>query len=75
MSPLGILDELSPHVRVATAVAPFCIAMALRVVAGRSKAVGALISAGVVWFALNVLAAPFSAGMQRDLGSLQSWFR
>ncbi len=74
MAPLRIFEELSPHARVLTAVAPFCIAMALRIVIGKSKAVGALISASVIWFTLNVLAAPFSAGMQRDIGSVRAWF-
>ena len=75
MAPVGVLDGLSPHARVATAVAPFLAAVVLRLVLGRSRATGVLLSVTVVWFALNVLIAPCSSAMQRDIQSLRAWLR
>jgi len=72
---LSLLEDLSPHARVATAVAPFAIAIALRVVLGRNRLTRMLISLGTMWFAINVLMAPYSARMTQDIRDLQYMFR
>jgi len=72
---LSLLDDLSPHLRVATAVAPFVAALLLRIVLGKNRLTGVLISVGTMWFAINVFAAPYSARMTQDLQNLQSIFR
>jgi hypothetical protein len=73
--PLRILEELSPHARVATAVAPFAVTMLVRLIFGRSRATGILISVTTLWFAINVLLAPYSAGMRQDIMDLRYVFR
>ncbi len=73
--PLELFESLSPHARVATAVLPFVVAMILRLVLGRSRLTGMLISLSTVWFAVNVLLAPYSARMRQDIQDLQSIFR
>jgi len=73
MFPENLLDHLSPQARVATATAPFVLAMLLRLVFGPSRYTGWFITLTTVWFAANVLIAPYSAKMRqdvRDLGSL-----
>jgi hypothetical protein len=75
MTPWEIFDTLSPHARVATAVAPFVAAMALRVVLGQNRWTGLLISISTTWVAVNVLLAPYSAGMRDDILRLGDWFR
>ncbi len=71
----GIFEDLSPYARVATAVLPFAAAILLRIVFGKNWVTGALLSVGTTWFAINVLMAPFSEGMRRDILDLRSWFR
>ena len=67
--PYGLpLDELTPDMRVATAVAPFVIAMLLRLLLGRTQFTRWTIMIGTMWFAINVLLAPYSAGVRQDLG-------
>ena len=68
---LSLLEDLSPHARVATAVAPFVGAMMLRVLLGKNRLTRALISLGTMWFAINVLAAPYSDRMRQDIVDLQ----
>jgi hypothetical protein len=75
MTLVRILDDLSPHVGVATAVLPFVVAMLLRLVLGKSRLAGVLISLSTAWFALNVFVAPYSPGMQEDLIRLRSFLR
>lgn len=72
---LSLLEDLSPHARVATAVAPFVLAALLRIFLGRNRLTGMLLSLGTMWFAINVLAAPYSARMTQDLRNLQYIFR
>ena len=72
---LSLLEDLSPHARVATAVAPFVLAILLRIVLGRNRLTRLLISLGTMWFAINVLMAPYSARMTQDLQNLQYIFR
>ena len=72
---LSLLEDLSPHARVATAVAPFLLAIALRVLLGRNRVTRMLISLGTMWFAINVLMAPYSARMTQDIQDLRYMFR
>ena len=72
---LSLLEDLSPHARVATAVAPFVAAMILRMALGRNRLTRMLISLGTMWFAINVLMAPYSARMRQDIQDLQYIFR
>ena len=67
--------DLSPHARVATAVLPFVAAVLLRLVLGKNGVTRVLLSVSTTWFAINVLMAPLSEGMQRDILDLRSWFR
>ena len=72
---LSLLEDLSPHARVATAVAPFVAAVVLRMVLGRSKLTRLLFSLGTMWFAVNVFMAPYSERMAQDIRNLQYLFR
>jgi hypothetical protein len=72
---LSLFEDLSPHARVATAVAPFAAAVVLRVVLGKNRLTRALISLGTMWFAINVLMAPYSARMRQDITDLRYFFR
>jgi len=72
---LSLLEDLSPHARVATAVTPFVAAMLLRLLLGKNRLTRALISLGTMWFAINVLAAPYSERMRQDIVDLQYIFR
>ncbi|MGO9255376.1 MAG: hypothetical protein ACLQU1_03605 [Bryobacteraceae bacterium] len=73
MFPTGLLEQLSPHVRVATAVAPFAGALAFRLLTGRSRLANVLISVATTWFAVIILLTPMSFGMQQDLMRLRFW--
>jgi hypothetical protein len=73
--PFEVLENLSPHARVATAVLPFVVAMVLRLALGRGRLTSWLITGSTVWFAINVLAAPYSARMRQDIYDLQNIFR
>ena len=66
-----IVDALSPHARVATAVAPFAGAMVLRLALGSNRFTQWLISLSTMWFLVNVLLAPYSPGMRDDLVTLR----
>ena len=59
----------------ATAVAPFFFAMVLRILLGKNRLTGTLVSVGTMWFAANILMAPYSARMRQDLVDLQYIFR
>jgi hypothetical protein len=71
----SILDHLSPYARVLTAVIPFLLAIAIRFIYGKNRATQVLLSISTMWFAVNVLLAPYSAGMQRDIEQVRAWFR
>ncbi len=75
MLPLHLLEDLSPHARVATAVAPFVLALVLRVVLGRSRLTSLMVSLSTVWFAINIFLAPYSARMREDIRELQNILR
>jgi hypothetical protein len=61
------LDGLTPEQRVATAVIPFVVAMLLRLILGRTQFTRWAITFSTMWFAFNVLLAPYSDGVRRDL--------
>jgi len=71
----SILEELSPHARVATAILPLAAAVLLRLVLGKNRLTRVLISLSTTWFVINVLMAPLYEGMRRDILDLRSWFR
>jgi hypothetical protein len=75
MPPMRLLDDLSPHARVATAVAPFLAALVLRLILGKGRLTGWLITLGTVWFTINVLMAPYSARMREEILRLQYMMR
>ena len=68
--PGALLEHISPHARVATAVIPFLVVMTARVVWGKGRLMSWLITLSTLWFAINVLIAPFSQSMQQDLVNL-----
>jgi hypothetical protein len=65
-----IFDALSPHARVATALAPFVVAILARLVVGQNRVTRIMISCATLWFTVNVLLAPFSDHMGQDLVGL-----
>jgi hypothetical protein len=71
----SIVDALSPHARVATALAPFAGAMVVRVALGTNRFIQWLIWASTMWFLINVLLAPYSPGMRDDFVALWGLFR
>jgi hypothetical protein len=71
----SFFENLSPHARVATALLPFVAAILLRLVIGKNGVSRVLLSISTTWFAINVLMAPLSEGMRRDILDVRSWFR
>ena len=67
MQAWSILDDLSPHARVATAVIPFLCAMGLRILLGKNWVTQVAITATTVWFVINILLTPYSMSMQQDI--------
>jgi hypothetical protein len=66
---------LTPDAQVATAVLPFVVAMMLRWIMGRTEFTRWAITVGTMWFAINVLLAPYSAGVRQDLMDLSTRLR
>lgn len=74
--PLGsVVDTISPHARVATALIPFLAALVLRLVMGKNRFTRAVLSLATMWFAINVLLAPYSVEMRREILNLGTRFR
>jgi hypothetical protein len=69
------LDGLTPDARVGTALAPFLVAMLLRVMLGKTEFTRWSIALSTMWFAINVLLAPYSAGVRQNLMELGNHFR
>jgi hypothetical protein len=65
---------LSPHARIATAVAPFVSAVFFRLITGKSRLASVLLTLTITWFVVNVLLTPFSSGMQQDLLRMGHWW-
>jgi hypothetical protein len=72
VSPADIISGLSPHARVATAVLPFAFAVFVRLILGGNQLTRWLMSLSVLWFAANILMAPYSAGMRQDIRNLRT---
>jgi hypothetical protein len=70
----AMFHHLSPYARVLTAILPFVLAIAVRFVYGKNRLTHTLLSISTMWFAINILLTPFSAGMQRDLVQMRGWF-
>ena len=75
MSPGSLLHSLSPYARVSTALAPFVLAVVLRMILGGNRLTRILFSISTTWLAINVLLTPYSSYMQRDLERLGGIFR
>jgi hypothetical protein len=60
---------------VLTALIPFVIAMLLRLILGRTHLTRWAITVGTMWFAFNVLMAPYSTGIRQDLMEFGSRLR
>ena len=74
--PLGsLVDTFSPHARVATALIPFLAALVLRLALGKNRFTRAVLSLATMWFAINVLLAPYSVEMRREILTLGTRFR
>ena len=71
MFPERILEQISPHAQVATAVLPFAISVVFRLLLGKSRLMDGLVMAATAWFTLNIFVAPYSASMQQDLINLR----
>ncbi len=69
------LDGLTPDERVGAAVAPFVVAMLLRVILGRTQFTRWSVALGTMWFAIHVLLAPYSTGVRQELIELGNRFR
>ena len=75
MLPTSVFEDLSPYARVVTAVLPFVAAIVLRLILGKNQVTRVLLSVSTTWFAINVLMAPLSEEMRRDIFDVRSWFR
>jgi hypothetical protein len=70
-----VVRHLSPYARLMTAVLPFLVALMLRFILGKNRVTRGLISLSTAWFLVNVLLAPYSEGMRRDLQELRDKLR
>ena len=75
MALVNLFEALSPHARVVAAVAPFALAVVLRLMLGRTWLTRTLISLTTMWFAINVMAAPYSERMQEEIRRLGAALR
>lgn len=69
------LDGLTPDARVGTALVPFVVAILLRLLLGRTQLTRWSVLIGTMWFAINVLLAPYSEGVRQDLMDISNHFR
>ena len=67
-----VFVDLSPPARVAMAIVPFVLALLMRLLLGNNSLTRCLISLGVLWFAANVLMAPYSDGVRTDIRNLRT---
>lgn len=67
MPPGDFLQKIGPYARISTAVAPLAIAAILRLLFGKNRLTGLLLTLGATWLVVCVLIAPFSGTMQQDL--------
>jgi hypothetical protein len=66
---------LGPDELVALAALPVIIAILLRALLGRTQLTRWATTLGTMWFAINVLLAPYSDGIRQDLLELGNTFR
>lgn len=71
----SLLDNLSPYARLTTAVAPFFLALVMRILLGNNRLTRVLFSISATWLAINVMLTPYSRPMQHDLQNLRGIFR
>lgn len=69
------LDYLTPEGRVEVAVVPVIVALLLRLLLGRTQFSRWSIAIGTMWFAINVLLAPYSDGIRQSLVDIGNRFR
>lgn len=75
MSPGSLVDAISPHARVATALIPFLAALILRLIIGKNRFTRVVLSMATMWFAANVLMAPYSVKMRQEIRNLGTRLR
>jgi hypothetical protein len=63
----NLVEAISPHARVATALIPFLAAIVLRLLLGKNAFTRAALSVATMWFAINVLLAPYSVELRREI--------
>ena len=68
-------SALSPDERVGAAVAPFVVAMVLRFLLGRTQFTRWGVMLSTMWFAMNVLLAPYCTPVRQELIELGNRFR
>ena len=68
----NLFNDLSPYARVVTAVLPFAFAVFMRLLVGNNRLTRWLISLTILWFAANILMAPYSARMRQDIRNLRT---
>lgn len=74
--PLGnLVDSFSPHARVATALIPFLVALVLRLLFGKNQVTRVALSVATLWFAVNVMMAPYSVEMRQEILNLGTRLR
>jgi hypothetical protein len=74
--PFGdFIDGLGPSARVATAVLPFAFAAVIRFIYGSTFFTRLLISVSVLWFSVNILAAPYSPILQPEIAKIRMLLR
>lgn len=72
---VDLFDSFSPHARVATALIPFLLALVLRLVFGKNQVTRAALSVATLWFAVNVMMAPYSVEMRQEILNLGTRLR
>lgn len=65
-----LFTDLGPYARIGIAIAPFLVAMLLRLLFGKNRLTGLLVTLTTMWFTVNVLVAPYSIKMQQELGRI-----
>ena len=69
------LSGLTPDERVGLALAPFVVAMVLRLMLGRTQFTRWSVALSTMWFAINVLLTPYTTGVREELIHLSDRFR
>ena len=75
MPPGSPFDAISPHAKVAIALIPFLAALVLRLIIGKNGLTRGVLALATMWFAINVLMAPYSLEIRREILSLGTRFR